>query len=168
MSTYITKQADSLSLGKLFMKITSMRLIFCCLIAALLSSCGILGAGSHVYCETTTLACPSDSIIQRLIRLKASGRFDDVRSFPDHLAGEQWIRHDFYFYDSEQQFLVRMEVPIHTPTTTTLHLADIKNFKSGTEWLGFAKAREEQKQLAWAWFNRTILPELTGKSIQNP
>jgi hypothetical protein len=142
------------------MNIPSLRLIFCCLVVALISSCGMLGAGSHVYCETITLACPSDSIIQRLIKLKATGRFEDARSFPDGLGGEQWVLHDFFFYDPEHQFLVRMEVPLHTPTTTKLHIAGIKDFTAGTEWLGFADVQAEKKKILWTWFDRVVRPAL--------
>ena len=150
------------------MNINYVRLVFCCLAAALCSSCRMFGAGSHVFCEITTVACPSDGVIQRLAELKASGRFEDARSFPDSLSGEQWELHDFYFYDPEHQFLVRMEVPLHTRTTTEVHLAGIKDFTSGTEWIGFADVQAEKKKVVLAWFYRVVWPALACKAIQNP
>ena len=91
-----------------------VRFVFCCLSVALYSSCRMFGTGSHVYCETVAVTCPSDRVIQRLTDLKASGRFDDARSFPDGLSGEQWVMHDFYFYVPEHQLLLHMKVPLNT------------------------------------------------------
>jgi len=133
----------------------------------LFSSCKMLGAGSHVYCETVTVACPSDTVIQRLTILKSSGRFSDVRSFQDGLSGEQWVLHDFYFYDSEHQFLVVLEVPLHTPTNTEIHLARFKDSTSGTQWIGFADVPTEKKKVVLAWFDHVVRPALAYRSLTN-
>ena len=92
------------------MNLVSSRLIIYFLLAALVSACGVFGAGSHVFCEVIPVALPHDEVIQRLTRIKASGRFEDARSFPDGTGEEEvWAMHHFYFYDPEHQFLVRME-----------------------------------------------------------
>ena len=146
------------------MSIRCVRVIFYCLSVALYSSCRILGAGSHVYCETVAVACPSDRVIQRLTELKSSGRFEDVRSFPDGLSGEQWVMHDFYFYVAEHHLLLRMEVPLHTQTTK-IHLAGMKDFTSGTEWIGFADVEPEKKKVVLAWLDRVVQPTFACEAL---
>lgn len=149
------------------MRIAFVWLAFCCLSATLFSSCRMFGAGSHVYCETVTVACPSDTVIQRITMLKSSGRFNDVRSFQDGLAGEQWVLHNFSFYDSEHQFIVVLEVPLHTPTDTEIHLARIEYFASGTQWIGFADLSVERKKVVRVWFDRVVRPALAYKPLSN-
>lgn len=147
------------------MKLTSLHLIIGFFLAALVASCGGFGAGSHSFCEVIPVARPHDRVIQRLAGLKASGRFDDARSFPDGTAQETWPMHDFYLYVPEHQFLVRMEVPLDSLPTTELHLAGLKDFTSGTEWLGFAEAPSQKKKAVYAWFDRVILPALAGEPL---
>ena len=134
-----------------------MRFVFCCLFVALSSSCRMFGAGSHVSCETVAVACPSDQVIQRLTELKASGRFDDARSFPDGVSGEQWVLHDFFFYVPEHHLVLRLEVPLHTQRKTEIHLAGMKDFTSGTKWIGFADVAPEKKKTVLAWLDRVVL-----------
>lgn len=128
----------------------------------------MFGAGSHVYCETATVHCPSDSVIQQLTKLKATGRFEDARSFPDGPGGDTWVLHNFFFYDSEHQFLVRLEVPLHTSKNTEIHLAGIKDFMSGTEWIGFADVPAEKKKVVWAWFGQVVRPVLACEHLSKP
>ena len=142
-----------------------MRLGICCLLAAFHSSCSMFGAGTHVYCETITVPFPSDSIIQRLAELKSSGRFDDARSFPDGLHGEQWVMHNFYFYDHAHQFLLRLEAPPHTRTTTEIHLAGMKDFTANPEWVGFADASAARKKEVYRWFDQVIRPILGKEAL---
>ena len=141
-----------------------MRFVFCCLSVALYSSCRLFGAGSHVYCETVAVACPSDQVIQRLTELKASGRFDEARSFPDGVSGEQGGMHDFYFYVPEHHLLLRLEVPLHTKKTE-FHLAGMKDFTSGTEWMGFADVEPEKKKMVLAWVDRVVQPALGCEAL---
>ena len=138
------------------------------LLAASFSSCNMLGAGSHMYCEPVAIGCSSDTVIQRLVKLKKTGRFNDIRSFPDGPNGEQNNIHNFFFYDSKHQILVRLEVPLHTPSTTKIHLAGIKNFASDTQWLGFTDAPTEKQQVVLAWFNYVIRPGLTCEPFVHP
>ncbi|MCC3151557.1 hypothetical protein Q3A66_02210 [Hymenobacter sp. BT770] len=142
------------------MKTTPARLV-CLLLSGVLAACGLLGAGSHVYCESVVVAYPSDGIIQRLTALKATGRFDDNRSFPDGPGDEQHAPHYFYFYDLEHQFLVFLDVPRHTPTHTDVHINAIKDFKASSEWHGFNKdVTEAKKAEVLAWFEQVIRPTL--------
>ena len=142
------------------MKITPARLV-CLLLSGLLASCGLLGAGSHVYCESVVVACPSDGIIQRLTALKATGRFDDIRSFPDGTGDDLKRLYSFYFYDPEHHFLVFLEMPLHTPTHTDVHINAIKDFTTSSEWQGFNKnVTEAKKAEVLAWFERVIRPTL--------
>ena len=150
------------------MRITFVWLVSYCFLAAILSSCTMFGAGSHVYCETVTVHCPSDSIIQQLTKLKGTGRFEDARSFPDGPGGDTGAFHDFFFYDAEQQVLVRLEVPLHTPKNTEIHLAGIKDFRSGTEWIGFANVPAEKKKVVGAWFDQVARPVLACEHLSNP
>ena len=145
------------------MKIMGRLLAYCCFSAWLLSSCGALGAGSHAYCESILVACPGDTLIKRLTLLKTSGRYDDARSFPDGPGEEPNAPHSFYFYNGEHKFLVHLEAPGHTPTTTALHIAGIRNFTRGSEWQSFNRdVSEAKKREVMAWFNGAIRPALAG------
>lgn len=145
------------------MKILLRLLAYYCFSAWLLSSCGALGAGSHAYCESVLVACPGDTLIRRLTLLKTSGRYDDARSFPDGPGEEPNAPQSFYFYDGEHKFLVHLEAPRHTPTTTALHIAGIKDFTLGNEWQSFNRdVNEAKKREVTAWFTRTIRPALMG------
>ena len=75
--------------------------------------------------------------------------------------------HTFYFFDPEHQFLLRLEVPLHTPKNTELHLADIKDFTASTEWLGFAKVSAEKQKVVLTWFNRVVRPALAYNPLKN-
>ena len=141
------------------MKSILLRLVYLPLV--FLFSCGLLGAGSHVYCEPTLLNCPSDTILAKLQLLKASGRYDDARSFPDSKGQENNEHYSFYFYDRTHNFLVRLEVPLHTPKNTEIHLAGIKDFNVNSEWRGFNQnVTEEKKKEVLIWFDSTIRPVL--------
>ncbi|MFC7668482.1 hypothetical protein ACFQT0_14705 [Hymenobacter humi] len=147
------------------MKTTLVRLVYL-LLSGVLAACGFLGAGSHVYCESVVVACPSEGITQRLTALKATGRFDDTRSFPDGLGEEPNAPHYFYFYDPEHQFLVLLEVPRNTPTHTDVHINAIKDFTASTEWQGFNKdVAEAKKEEVLAWFERVIRPNLACATL---
>lgn len=139
-----------------------MRLVTGLILFGVFAACGLLGAGSHVYCESVLVACPSDSIIQRLTALKATGRFDDIRSFSDRPEEDRISSpYAFYFYDPEHHFLVLLEVPLHTPTHTDLHVRAIKDFTVSTKWQDFNNdVTEAKKTEVLAWFKRAIRPTL--------
>ena len=114
-----------------------------------------------MYCESVVVACPSDGIIQRLTALKATGRFDDIRSFPDGTGDDLKRLYSFYFCDPEHHFLVFLEMPLHTPTHTDVHINAIKDFTTSSEWQGFNKnVTEAKKAEVLAWFERVIRPTL--------
>lgn len=143
-----------------FVKKIPARLLWLFL-SGLLASCGLFGAGSHVYCESVLVACPSDGIIQRLTALKSTGRFNDARSFPDGVGTEPSSPHYFYFYYPERQFLVLLEVPLHTPTHTDVHINAIKDFTASSKWQGLNDdVTEAKKAEVLAWFERVIRPTL--------
>jgi hypothetical protein len=120
-----------------------------------------MGAGSHVYCKSISLNCPSDTILARLTSLKASGQYDDARSFPDIRAREGYLPYSFYFYDHTHNFLVRLEAPAHTPKNTEIHLAGIKYFNGSGNWQGFTEhVPKEKKKEVLAWFDSNIRPAL--------
>ena len=114
-----------------------------------------------MYCESVVVACPSDVIIQRLTALKATGRFDDPHSFPDGVGDDLKRLYFFYFYDQEHHFLAFLEMPLHTPTHTDVHINAIKDFTASGEWQGFNKnVTEAEKAKVLAWFERVIRPTL--------
>ena len=119
-----------------------------------------------MYCESVVVACPSDGIIQRLTALKATGRFDDIRSFPDGTDDESKGLYSFYFYDPKYHFLVFLEIPLHTPIHTDMHINAIKDFTASSKWQGFNKDLTEAKKAeVMAWFERVIRPTLACRAL---
>jgi hypothetical protein len=97
--------------------------------------------------------------------MKASGYYDDARSFPDSKGKEDYAPYSFYLYDRKHNFLLRVEVPLHTRKNTEIHLAGIKDFNMNSEWRGFNQnvTEEKQKQVL-AWFNSIVRPVLVCDS----
>ena len=152
------------------MKMYLLRFFYLISLPAIFSACGILGAGSHVYCESILTACPSDSVIQEMTALKVDGMYDDARSFSDGIGEEANSPYSFYFYDHKHNFLAHLEVPVHTPKNTDIHLVGIKDFTVSNQWQPFNKnLTDVKKKEVLDWFNRTIQPVLACKRISgNP
>jgi hypothetical protein len=73
--------------------------VLCLLGLALVSACGGF-AGPYGYAEKVSSTCPRDTLINRLIRLKAAGRYNHPYSFPDGPATyPSYYR--FYFFSRQ-------------------------------------------------------------------
>ena len=67
----------------------------------------------------------------------------------------------FYFYDLKHHFLVFLEMPLHTPTRTDVHINAINDFTTSNEWQGFNKnVTEAKRKEVLAWFEQVIRPTL--------
>ena len=127
---------------------------------------GCLAGRRPVLCEIVSVALPHDIVIQRLAMLKKSGRFEDARSFPDGPGEEEvWAMHHFYFYDSEHQYLVRMEIPLDSLPTIEIHLAGMIDFTSSTEWVGFGEESSRKKGIVA--LVKSLVQRLIGELVSS-
>ena len=108
---------------------------------AVVSACGGF-AGPYGYAEGVSSACRRDSLLHRLTRLKASGRYDHPYSCP---AGPDTYpaNHVIYFFCQ--------------PQNRILYVAVVPGFDN--EPILLVAAKEPRPESAWEGFNHGLDPE---------
>jgi len=128
-----------------------------------LASCDLnaFSAGSYPYAEQVSSACPRDSVVARLTRLKASGAYDNAYSFPDG-PSESGPYYQFYFFSRETNCIVL--VAVTGARKSLVLLASIKEPQAGSKWQDINHGLAKERQLrVLSWFNKVIQPRLMCK-----
>ena len=129
---------------------------------ALLSACGGF-AGPYGYAEDVSSACPRDTLIHRLTRLKATGRYDHPCSFPDGPDTYQ-VNHVFYFFSPPHNRILYVVVTPGFDKTAALYLVSAKEPRPESSWEDFNHGLDRQRQKAiTTWFYAEINPFLQCK-----
>ncbi|KAA9339374.1 hypothetical protein F0P96_01785 [Hymenobacter busanensis] len=131
------------------------------MLLALTSSCDLFSAGAHPFAEAVYSDCPRDTIISRLIQLKATGKYDHPNSFSDGKSDAYPTYYYFYFYSREQNCVLLTAVTPGFDKKKALVLVSAKEPSTNSKWIDFNHGLYPKRQEAIIhWFNTEIKPAL--------